>query len=345
MLNLIKPEKLNRGDKIATVSLSWGGAGDKDLLWRYEQGKERLKELFGLEVVEMKHTLKGSDYIYKHPEKRAEDLMQAFADPSIKGIIACIGGIDSIRMLPYIDFDLIRDNPKIFMRYSDSTVTHFMCLKAGISSFYGASVLTDFAENVSMPEYSIEWIKKVLFQNQTIGEIQTSNTWTGERLEWTIENKNVTRNFIKNTGYELLQGQKTVSGRLIGGYLEVIDMMKGTPLFPELHCFDDSILFLETSEEFPPVWMVETSLRSYGIMGILERINGIIFGKPQENKYYEEYKRVILQVVKEFGREDLPILYNASFGHNEPKCILPYGALTEINCDKPGLSIIENGVI
>ncbi len=92
MINLIKPQSLKRGDKIATVSLSWGGAGDRDILWRYEQGKERLEKEFGFEVVEMENTLKGSDYIYNNPQKRAEDLMSAFKDKSIKGIFSCIGG-------------------------------------------------------------------------------------------------------------------------------------------------------------------------------------------------------------------------------------------------------------
>jgi muramoyltetrapeptide carboxypeptidase LdcA involved in peptidoglycan recycling len=79
MKTLIKPPKLNIGDKIATVSLSWGGAGDK--LWRYEIGKRRLEEVFGLEDVEMPNTLKCTEFIYLHPEKRAEDLMTAFKDP------------------------------------------------------------------------------------------------------------------------------------------------------------------------------------------------------------------------------------------------------------------------
>jgi muramoyltetrapeptide carboxypeptidase LdcA involved in peptidoglycan recycling len=139
MKPLIKPPKLNVGDKIATVSLSWGGAGDK--LWRYEIGKKRLKEVFGLEVIEMPNTLKSSEFIYLHPEKRAEDLMNAFRDPTIKGIISCIGGSDSVRLLPYIDFEVIKSNSKIFIGYSDTTIAHFMCYKAGISSFYGPAVL------------------------------------------------------------------------------------------------------------------------------------------------------------------------------------------------------------
>ena len=160
---LIKPKKLQPGDKIATVSPSWGGAGDPGLRWRYEQGVERLENVFGLEVVPMPNSLKGSDYLYKHPQARAEDLMMAFKEKSIKGIFANIGGEESIRLLPYIDFNVIRKNPKIFMGYSDVTITHLFCLKAGISSFYGPAVLTDFAENVEMDPYTIEMLKRVLF--------------------------------------------------------------------------------------------------------------------------------------------------------------------------------------
>lgn len=74
---LIKPQKLKKGDKVATVSLSWGGAGDSDILWRYNAGKKRIQEELELNVVEMPNTLKGTEYLYNHPEKRAEDLMTA----------------------------------------------------------------------------------------------------------------------------------------------------------------------------------------------------------------------------------------------------------------------------
>ena len=158
MLNLIKPQRLKKGDKVTTVSLSWGGAGDADLLWRYELGKRRLEEEFGLEVVEMSHTLKGSEYVYDHPEKRAEDFMNAFLDQSIKAVFSCIGGDESVRMLPYIDFEVIRNNPKIFMGYSDTTIAHFMCLKANLSSFYGPSIMAEFAENIKIFDYTKYWL-------------------------------------------------------------------------------------------------------------------------------------------------------------------------------------------
>lgn len=344
-MNLIKPQKLNKGDKVATVSLSWGGAGEKDILWRYYQGKERMEKLFGLQVVEMPNALKDADYVYNHPEKRAKDLMQAFADDSIKAVISCIGGSDSIRMLPYIDYNLIKNHPKIFTGYSDTTVAHFICIKAGISSFYGLSVLNDFAENVAMSDYTVNAINKVFFSSDVIGDIPPSKTWTAQRLKWIVDNKDIQRTFEPNTGYELLQGKGIVKGRLIGGCLEVIEYIKGTDLFPTHDLFNNAILFLETSEVIAPVWLVEDVIRNYGSMGILNRISGIFFGKPQGGMLYEEYKPVIKKVLAEFGCSDIPVLYNGSFGHNEPKAILPYGALAEIDCDNKKFTILESGVV
>lgn len=345
MKELKKPHKLQIGDKVALVSLSWGAAGDKEILWRYEQGKERLEKIFGLKVVEMKYTLAGTDYIYEHPEKRAEDLMCAFKDKSIKGIIACIGGIESIRMLPYIDFNIINQNPKVFMGYSDTTTTHLFCFKAGISTIYGPTLLVDFAENVSMHPYTVENIKKVLFETNPIGEVKSAPEWTSQRLLWEETNKGIQRKYKPNNGYELLQGKGVAHGRLIGGCMDVFDMLRGTSIFPTLEDFDDSILFLETSEDKPPAWFVECGLRNYGITGILDRINGIIWGKPPNEENYNEYKEAIYKVMKEFNKEDLPILYNMNFGHTAPKICLPYGVLAEIDCEKKIFSIIESAVI
>lgn len=346
MISLIKPPRLKKGDKVATVSLSWGGAGDSNLRWRYDLGKKRLQEEFGLEVVEMPHTLKGSDYLYKHPEKRAEDLMNAFSDKSIKGIFTCIGGYESIRLLSYIDFNVIRNNPKIFLGYSDTTITHFMCIRAGVSSFYGASILAEFAENIGIFSYTKDWIKRVLFDNSIIGAVTAADMWTGERIEWLESNKEIAKKMYKNQGFQFLQGSGKVQGRLIGGCMEVMEMMKGTSLWPEEEVFKDAILFFETSEDMPEPTYVEYWLRNYGAQGILQNAKAILWGKPYQEKYYDEYKQAIKKVlVDELGLSDLPVVYNMTFGHNEPMMCLPYGALAEVDCEKQTVSILESGVV
>jgi muramoyltetrapeptide carboxypeptidase LdcA involved in peptidoglycan recycling len=344
MLNLIKPSALKAGDTIATVSLSWGGAGDEGIKWRYEQGRERLESLFGLKVVEMPHTLSGTEYVRDHPEDRATDIMAAFKNPEIRAIFACIGGTDSIRMLPYIDFDVIRNNPKIFMGFSDTTVTHFICMKAGISSFYGPAVLTDFAENLRMFDYTVNSVFKTLFETEPIGAVSPSDTWTSEFLAWEISNKNIARKTAPNGGYELLQGAGKVSGRLIGGCLDVISKLCGTPIFPEVSRFDGAILFLECSENDVPASVLEDWLRWFNAAGITERISGIIFGRPVSEKSYTAYKPAIGRILAEAGKPGLPVLYNLNFGHASPLMCLPYGALAEIDCERMTFSILESGV-
>ena len=347
MLDLIKPPKLNKGDKVATVSLSAGIAGDPEHLWRYQYGVSRLRSEFGLEVVAMPHSLKGSGFIYSNPKARAEDLMTAFADPSVKGIISNIGGSDSIRLLPYIDFDIVRKNPKVFMGFSDTTSVHLMCVHAGLSTFYGTSVLCEFSENVAMQDYTKNAINKALFSTDPIGEILPAAAYTTEYPDWVNEavTKSMPRAYAPNTGFEVLQGRGTVRGQLLGGCFEVMEMCKGTEAFPPSEQWRGAVLFMETSEDRPDPAMLTYWLRSYGVVGVLNRICGIIVGKPHGNAYYSEYKTAILKVLKEFDLTDLPVLFNLPFGHTCPTCVLPYGASVEIDCDNKRFSILESGVL
>ena len=93
----------------------------------------------------------------------------------IFGIFSCIDGDESIRMLPCIDFNIIKENFKVFIGYSDTTVAHMMCLRAGVSSFYGPAILSEFAENVKMFDYTKHWVNIVLFNTEQIGEIYSSD--------------------------------------------------------------------------------------------------------------------------------------------------------------------------
>jgi muramoyltetrapeptide carboxypeptidase LdcA involved in peptidoglycan recycling len=124
MQPLIKPPKLNYKDTVAAITLSWGGPAT--FPYRFEVGKQRLEEIFGLRVIPTKHAFKSAEWIYENPKARADDLMEAFLDPNIKGIISNIGGDDSLRLIPFIDFNIIKNNPKVVMGYSDTTVTHFI---------------------------------------------------------------------------------------------------------------------------------------------------------------------------------------------------------------------------
>ena len=208
---MIKPKKLKKGDKVAIVSLSSGLAGEEMFRHRYELGKKRLEQL-EFNVVTMKNALKGIEYLYNHPEKRAEDFMEAILDKEIKGIICNIGGDDTIRLLPYIDFEAIANNPKVFMGYSDTTINHFMMQKAGVVSYYGPAVMTDFAENNNIHTYTLKYINEVLLENREDIVIKSSDKWTSEYLDWAIEeNDNISRKMNEEKyGYEVLQGKRNI---------------------------------------------------------------------------------------------------------------------------------------
>lgn len=340
---MIKPKRLKEGDRIAVVSLSWGGLGDAGLIHRYYIAKERLEKDFGLEVVCMPHALKGSDFVAKYPQLRAKDLMDAFKDPSIAGIICAIGGDDTIRTLPFVDIDVIRNHPKIFMGYSDSTVNHLMMYKAGLVSFYGPTIMCEFGEYVRMFDYTKKAVRDILFGDWKQYALLPSPEWTDDYIPWSESNMNTPYTMKKDShGYEVINGRGTVRGHLLGGCIDVFMMVNGTKIWPALDEWENAILFIETSEDKPSPDFIRWTLRNLAAQGILKVINGMIVGKPQREQYYDEYKIAITQVVaEEEKRPELPVFYNVNFGHAKPIGIIPYGIAAELNCDEKSITFLE----
>jgi muramoyltetrapeptide carboxypeptidase LdcA involved in peptidoglycan recycling len=347
-MSLQKPPKLVPGTRIATVSASWGGPGA--IPHRYEVGKRQLMEQFQVEVVEMPHTLHPPDWLARHPEARAEDLMAAFADPSIDGIISTIGGDDSIRLLRYLDLDVIRRNPKVYMGYSDTTVTHFACYRAGLVSFYGPSIMSGFAENCGMFPYMADSVERTLFSVEPVGEIAPNpDGWTVEFLDWADPANQARRRTLQPTsGWRWLQGEGVARGHLLGGCLEVVEWLRGTAVWPSLDQWDGAILFLESSEQAPPPATLSTALRSYAALGILERLAGILLARPGGDvppENFADYDAALLQVVaEEEGLRHLPVVTQMDFGHTDPFFVLPYGVQAEIDCVTRRFSILESAV-
>ena len=345
---MLKPRKLQPGDKVAAISLSWGGPGA--FPHRYRAGKHQLEEAFGVTVVETPHALRDPAWLHRHPRARAGDLMGAFADPAIKGIISTIGGDDSIRILPYLDLEIIRANPKVFLGYSDTTISHMACFKAGLVSFYGPAVMAGFAENAGMFPYMVEAVRKTLFTAEPIGRIEPNTAgWTVELLDWADpENQQRPRRLNRSTGWRFLQGSGVHRGHLLGGCFEVLDWLRGTAFWPAAEQWEGAILFLETSEDAPSPDVVKSGLRTYAALGILENLSGILFARPGGQippEKFAEYDAALRQVVtEEEGLADLPIVTRMDFGHTDPMFVIPYGVRAEIDCERERFSILENAV-
>lgn len=343
---MIKPKRLQRGDKVAIVSLSAGIIGDDWAVHKLHIAKKRLEEDYGLKVLTMTNTLKGSQYLYEHPEARAADLMEAFQNREVKGIFCDVGGEDTIRLLPYIDFDVIRSNPKIFCGFSDTTSNHFMMYKAGLISYYGASVMSNIAEYVKINDYTAKMIWDTLFEPRETLDIPSAPYWYDEddgRIWWKEENMGVLKQYHpEEVGYEVLQGTGVVEGELLGGCVDVFVEIMGTTIWPTKEEWRGKIMFLETSEEnMEPrhlVWL----LRGLAAQGIFDVIQGLIVGKPASRKKYEPYKEALLKVIAgEQKHPELPILYNVNFGHAEPIGILPYGVKARLDADNKTLTLLE----
>lgn len=170
-MKFIVPERLKLGDKVAIVSPS--SACPFLYPHIYELGLERLRSVFGLEPVEFPSTKQSPDYLSQHPEARAADINTAFADKSIKAIIATIGGTDCFRILHHLDKNIITNNPKIFMGYSDITNIHLFLYSLGIVSYYGGSLMNQFGMHGAMHEYTVNSIKSALFEKE-IGLMNSS---------------------------------------------------------------------------------------------------------------------------------------------------------------------------
>lgn len=178
-----------------------------------------------------------------------------------------------------------------------------------------------------------------------------------EQIDWS-ENTRI-RQHTPTTPWRYIQGNKPVQGKLIGGCFDsLMECMIGTDLFPPVQDFENTVLFIETSEERPTSDMVKYWLRIFGTNGILAKLNGILFGRPggefnaseqkEKEKYLDEMTRfddVFLQVCREYDRTDLPIVTNMDFGHQVPQLILPFGATVEINPLKKTVSILDSAVV
>lgn len=333
------PRRLSAGDTVAFLSISGGRAGDPDMLPRYRLARKRFEESYGVKVVETPNALRGSAWIYAHPQARAEDLEWALKTPAVKGIVCCMGGDDSYRVLPYIHPEVIREHPKVFMGYSDIATWMAVFLRAGVRAYYGPCVLTPIGAPVAFDAYSRRAIQKTLFEADVIGEVKPCDAFTP--IEWNDGIKPEDVKWTPNSGYSVVQGAGRVRGRLLplcGGPLQQI---MGTPYFPDREAFEGAILAIEHGAPYGSPLAGLHSLRAFAAAGAFDRAAAVITGRMDDQP-----RRLLRRVINEEAcREDMAILENVDFVHHTPMTVLPTGAFCEIDCDQARLTILEPGVL
>lgn len=332
--------------KIGIVSLSSGVLGEDFVAHEVKIGIERLKE-YGIEVEFLPNSKKGIEFIKNNPEARAKDLIKAFKDDSIDMILCAIGGDDTYRLLPYLfennELEKVAKQ-KIFLGFSDTTMNHLMLNKVGIKTFYGQAFLPDVCElSNEMLQYSKHFFEE-LINTGKIKEIYPSDVWYNEREDFSEKAIGISMEEHHNRGFELLRGNAKFEGQILGGcintlfdifdntrYEDTVYLCKKYELFPSLDEWKNKILLLETSEERPKPELFRKMILKLQEYGIFDVISGLIIGKPQNEEYYEEYKQILLDEIK---NQDLSIVYNINIGHSTPRCIIPFGVNAKVDAER-----------
>ncbi|MFP4551265.1 MAG: S66 peptidase family protein [Spirochaetales bacterium] len=334
--------RLEPGSRLAIVSPSNGLAVSFPGV--YEQGLDVLRSL-DLEPVEFPTARMSTEELYKSPQLRVKDLHDALEDSSISGIVATIGGYESVRLLPLLDPALFRRHPKFMLGGSDATTFLTFARRVGVPAFYGPSVMSGISQTPHLPDEFRSHLESFLFSlwrtYQYAGFPRYSHGYTG----WDKTGKGGVTSLINNEGFRVLHGSSIAAGHLWGGCIEVLEFLKGTKFWPQASFFDDAILFFETSEEKPPPERVGYMLRNYGVAGILNRAAGLLLGRPKDytssdvTKLHELVRRICIE---EFHAEELVIIADVDIGHTDPKWIVPIGGEAELDPAEPSIRLTES---
>lgn len=339
---LKKTKQLNKGDKVAIVSPSWGGPSLFPAI--YENGLKELKKM-GLETVEYPTARMSNDILYNSPELRAKDINDAFKNKEITAIWCSIGGEDSIRILKHLDLEAIKNNPKIIIGYSDSTTFLSVINQLGLVTFHGPSIMAGLSQLKELGKGAKQNIVDILFNNHSTYEYKPFNNYYNGYPDWAIEdNLGKLNSPLKNKGFTFLQGDGIAEGELFGGCVEIFEFLKGTKYYPKEEFWTGKILFFETSECKPTSEQIKWILRNYAVQGVFDKISALLFGRARDYTKEEtcELNNTIIQVInKEFGYKDLTVVTNMDFGHTDPQWVLPLGIKAQIDHNKKTFKLVE----
>ena len=321
---------LKKGDTIAVFSPS--SPATKTAVTRYRRGKEYLISK-GFTFLEGKLTGKADFYRSGSIRDRAEELNELIRNPEVRCIMSSIGGMNSNSILPYIDYEAFKANPKILVGYSDITaVLLAVYQKTGIPVFYGPAVVASFGEFPPLADQTFSYFFKAVSQMAPF-LIENPEMWTEEMIDWNTQDRAKT---LRKNKLVTVNGGR-VQGRLIGGNLNTMQGIWNTEYMPEIKKGD--ILFIEDS--LKDIAVIERSFALLKLSGIFEKVGGLVLGKHEHfddlgtgRKPYE----VLMEVMQQ---TDIPILAEYDSCHTHPMITLPIGAVAELDADRQSLSLIS----
>lgn len=324
-MDIIKPHHLNMGDKIGLVAPSFPFPTENGDYYRWYSSGKREMENMGFQIVEGKNLKKTRWWMGGTPEERAGDINSMYADPKIKAIIAHDGGHAAIDILEHLDYDLIRNNPKPFMGFSDITnLLVAIFAKTGLIGFH-----------MGLLSYTLGHVWSQLITKEVAGK--------GQKIYFDILASNKPLGEIKPLSKWEDWRKGKASGKLFGGNLSMLASLIGTQYFPKIKELKNTLLFWEIDNT--QSYKIQRGLYQLKYAGVLNVISGMIIGKLPDIKpsgwqglYEPSPMEIVMDVAKNF---DFPILAEVDFGHKNVNLPMPIGIEAQMDAEKLSLIFKE----
>ncbi|WP_309103063.1 LD-carboxypeptidase [Microbacterium sp.] len=323
--------KAHPGDRVAVISPASAAPAISPTL--HEQAMRRLTEATGLIPVEYPTTRQ----LGASAEARAADVTEAFADPSIRAVLATIGGDDQVTVIPHIDARVLAANPKPFLGYSDNTNLHNLLWNLGAPSFYGGSTQVHLGPGPHLDDIHVRSLRAALLDG---GTLELTEPGESEDFGWPWEDPRSLLHFGAREATEpwtWAGPEKAVSGRSWGGCIEVLDQIALAGRMPNVSDFDGAILLLETGGEGPSATEVKRWVRALGERGVLGVVAGVLVARPPVSKLHspvpsapertrlrEAQRDTIIEQIVRYN-SDAVVCVGVPFGHTRPQWIVPHG--------------------
>ena len=322
--------KLAAGDRVAILSPAFAAPAAGPEI--HEQAMRRLTEATGLVPVEYPTTRR----LDATAADRAADVNAAFADPSIRAVLATIGGDDQITVIPHLDDAVLAANPKPFLGYSDNTNLLNHLWRLGVPGYYGGSTQVHLGAGPGIDDIHLTSLRAALLD---AGELELTEPGESEDYGRGWDDPRALTEYgdrMLTEPWTWAGPERRVTGRTWGGCLEVLDQIGIAGRFPAAEELAGAILLLETSEELPPADWVGRWIRALGEAGILSAVAGVLIARPPVSNFEVDPDAVERRRLRAAQRDvaittvaaynpDAVVCVGVPFGHTRPQWIVPYG--------------------
>lgn len=326
-MDKIYPKKLQKGDEIRVIapscSISIITPANREI------ANKRLTDL-GFKVTFSKNVEESDEFSSSSIKSRVADLHEAFSDTKVKAVFVVIGGFNCNQLLRYIDWDIIKNNPKVFIGFSDTTaLQNAIFAKTGLVTYSGPAWAT-FCQKLYF-DYTLDYFKKCLMIESEFA-VMPSETWSDDT--WYLDQDK--REMVKNDGWSVINEGKA-SGTILGANLCTFNLLQGTEYFPGLN---DSVLFLEDDSESKDV-NFDRDLQSLIQQPSFTGVKGLVIGRFQNASNMTIEKLIkIIKSKKELN--NIPVIANIDFGHTSPIITFPIGGEVDVDIEKKSIMVTKH---